>query len=451
MEIRTRQARRRCAVVGIGHRAHSWLGGIVGAHADSVELVGLCDVNLDRCRDANAVYGTRAGCFDDYDRMLAEVRPDLVIVVSPERYHREHIVKALDAGCQVATEKPLCATLEDARAILEAERRNQRKVFMAFNYRHIPLCLKIRELVGSGAIGTPVSMDLTWYLDRRGHGASYFRRWHRLMKESGGLLITKACHHFDLANWWMDDVPETVFAFGQQRVFGPGHNPYVGERCSTCAHAGQCGWYTDVCVNDRVEAIGRELGYRVKRVRDYVRDYCPFGNDVDILDTLSVNVRYRNGGLLNYSLNVAVPYEGWNLAINGTAGRLESKITDNKPSPGWQQQFQVVGPDGSLGRGRGYRITDWPAEYSVHVMPHDADDYEVRVPNIADGHGGGDFKILAAALTGLAPEPDGLGAFASAIHGAMATAIGAGANQSIADGRPVNIVLPAMETDHDAR
>ncbi len=430
---------KRCAIVGIGNRAHSWISGIVEQHPEAAELAGLCDPNLDRCKDVNEAYGTKAPVYTDYDRMLAEVKPDLVIVVSPERYHREHIVRALDAGCQVATEKPLCTTIEDAQAIIDAENRNRRKIFMAFNYRHIPLCSKIRELVKKGAIGTPVSMDLTWYLDYHGHGASYFRRWHRLMKESGGLLITKACHHFDLANWWMDDVPATVFAFGERRFFGAGNNPYVGERCRSCPHSKDCKWHTDVCVKDRTEELSRELGYRVKGVRSYVRDYCPFGKDVDIFDTMSVSVRYKNGGILNYSLNASVPYEGWNLAINGTKGRIESKITDNKPSPGWQARHQIVGPDGAVLKGKGYRVTDWPADYSVHVMPHEDDDYEVKLPNIADGHGGGDFKIMDAALADIYPEKDELDIFASAIHGARSTAIGAAANQSIASGQPVKI------------
>ncbi len=431
--------KKRCAVVGIGNRAHSWISGIVEQHPDAAELVGLCDLNLDRCHDVNAVYQTAAAVYDDYDRMLAETTPDLVIVVSPDSFHCEHIVKALDAGFRVATEKPLCTTLEDAATILRAEQRSGTKVFMAFNYRHVPLCSKIRELLVRGAIGRPVSMDLTWYLDYKGHGASYFRRWHRHLRESGGLLITKACHHFDMANWFMDDVPATVFAQGTRRFFGAGHNPYVGTRCRDCVDAAKCAWYTDVCVKDRTEELSRELGYRVKGVRDYERDYCPFGDDVDIYDTMAVQVGYRHGGLLTYSLNASVPFEGWSLAINGTQGRIESKITDNKPSPGWQDRFQIVGADGALLKGKGCRITDWPAEYRIHVMPHDADDYEVKQSNIAEGHGGGDARIFAAALADIYPERDELSIFASAIHGARSTAIGAAANQSIASGLPVRL------------
>mgnify|MGYP001158366049 CR=1 FL=1 len=431
--------KKRCAVVGIGNRSHSWLSGILELHPDKCELVGLCDLNIDRCRDVNVEYGSDAAVYDDYDLMLSELAPDLMIVTTPERYHREMIVKALDAGCHVAAEKPLCTTLDDARAILEAETRNNRKIVMAFNYRHIPLNLKIKELITQGAIGTPVSMDLSWYLDYKGHGGSYFRRWHRLMKESGGLLITKACHHFDLANWWLGDIPEKVYADGALNFFGSGKNPYQGERCSNCKHADECEWYTDVCVVDRTDELSKELGYKVKSVRDYIRDYCPFGNEIDIYDTMALNVRYKNGAILNYSLNSSVPYEGWTMAINGTKGRLETGINDNKPSPGWQQRHQICGPDGKLLKGNGYRITDWPDHYSIHVMPHGGDDYEIKLPNIAEGHGGGDFKIFEAALADIYPETDELGVMTSAIDGAYSTAVGAAANISIKENRPVKI------------
>lgn len=431
--------KKRCAIVGIGNRAHSWLSGIVEQHPDKAELSGLCDLNIDRCRDVNDAYGTRAQVYTDYELMLSEVKPDLVIVVSPENHHAEHIARALDAGCDVATEKPLCTTGEDAVAILDAEKRNGRKIFMAFNYRHIPLCSKVKEIIRNGVIGRPVSMDLTWYLDYKGHGGSYFRRWHRKKEISGGLLITKASHHFDLANWWMDDIPETVYANCALNFFGPGKNPYQGERCCTCQHGDKCEWYTDVCVTDRTEELSRELGYRVKGVRGYIRDYCPFGEEVDIYDTMAVSVRYKNGGILNYSLNASVPFEGWNMAINGTNGRLETKITDNKPLRGWQQHYEIVAPDGSLLAKKGYSITSWPKTYTIHVMPHDQVAYEVGISNIAEGHGGGDFRIFDAVFAGKLPEDNSLNIFASAINGALSTAIGSAGNRSAETGTSVNL------------
>jgi predicted dehydrogenase len=428
--------RKRCAIVGVGHRSHSWIPEIVKTYREQAELVALCDPVVVRCHDVLGYFGVQAAVYGDYDRMLAEVKPDLVIVVTPEHAHVDCIVKALDAGCEVATEKPLCVLAEDAVRILEAERRSGKKVFMGFNYRHIPLCSKIREVVLSGAIGRPVSADLTWYLDYRGHGASYFRRWHRLMAKSGGLLITKATHHFDLANWWLNDRPESVFARCALNFFGKGRGRFRGTRCRDCAHQGDCEFYFDIMDRERKSL---ELGYKVNIVRDYEGDTCVFSEDIDIYDTMAVMVRYTGGAILNYTLNASTPFEGWNLAINGTKGRLESKITDNKPSPGWQERFQIVAPDGALQKGKGFRVTDWPANYSIHIMPHDGDDYEIKLPNIADGHGGGDWKIFDALFKGTLAGGDPLGLYASAIDGVSSMIIGAAANSSASTGQPVAV------------
>src|SRR5256885_9875731 len=64
------------------------------------------------------------------------------------------------------------------------------------------------------ALGDVISVDFHEYLDTH-HGADYFRRWHRLKQNSGTLLVHKASHHFDLANWWLDSTPVEVTAFGR--------------------------------------------------------------------------------------------------------------------------------------------------------------------------------------------------------------------------------------------
>jgi|GEM_PF-2809417 len=265
----------RCVLSGAGNRAHSWLQKMTDTYTDEVEIVGLCDVRIERARDMIRTYGLQAArAFDDFDEMLKHTSPDRVIVIVPERYHAGQIIRALDQGCEVATEKPLCVNLKQCEDILAAERRSGKPIFMGFNYRLIPLCSKVREIVLSGEIGRPVSADLTWYLDYHGHGASYFRRWHRLMAESGGLLLTKATHHFDLANWWMNDHPSRVFALGRRHFFGAGHNPYQGERCSTCEHQKVCDWFTPANVKEPdYEMLSQELGYRVRGVVGYPQKY----------------------------------------------------------------------------------------------------------------------------------------------------------------------------------
>ena len=64
-----------------------------------------------------------------------------------------------------------------------------------------------------GVIGEINSVHFEWLLNTR-HGADYFRRRHRDKRNSGGLLVHKSTHHFDLVNFWLGTTPKTVFAMG---------------------------------------------------------------------------------------------------------------------------------------------------------------------------------------------------------------------------------------------
>jgi hypothetical protein len=90
---------------------------------------------------------------------------------------------------------------------------------VTFNYRYAPAYTRFRQLVMEGAVGQPLAVDFSWMLDTS-HGADYFRRWHREKENSGGLLVHKATHHFDLVNWWIDSYPQHVFAMGDLLFYG---------------------------------------------------------------------------------------------------------------------------------------------------------------------------------------------------------------------------------------
>ena len=428
--------RTRCAITGIGHRSRTWISEMVKTYSDCVEIIALCDPVPERCRDMKSLFGLHAAVYSSYDKMLDAEKPDMVIIVSPDNVHAEQIVKAFRAGCKVAVEKPLCLTPEEADSILTAEKESGQKLFMGFNYRHIPLCSKIRELILNGEIGRPVSMNLTWYLDYKGHGASYFRRWHRVMKNSGGLLITKAAHHFDLANWFFGDFPESVYAQCMQNFFGRTGGSMEAELCRDCRKGRTCEFYCDI---SDLEKRSNELNYEIGNVSGYDGDHCVFSNDADIYDTMALLVRYRKGGILSYTLDASVPFEGWNLAVNGTKGRLETGITDNKPYPGWQEKFQIIDAAGNTVGNKGALVTSWPSEYTIHVMPHTGTDRLYRIPNLAEGHGGGDYRIFNALFRQEGLDGDPIGVFAGALDGMASMMVGWGANQSAKTGLPVRL------------
>ena len=218
--------RKRYAQVGIGGRARFFYEAIAKDFKDTSELVAFCDINQTRMDYANKVLREEYNVepvptytADRFDEMIKNEKPDYVLVTSIDRTHHKYIIRAMELGCDVISEKPMTVDAEKTQLILDAVERTGRNLRVTFNYRYSPHNTKIRELIMNGAIGDVFSVHFEWLLNTQ-HGADYFRRWHRDKRNSGGLLVHKSTHHFDLVNFWLGTRPKTVFAMGDLRFYG---------------------------------------------------------------------------------------------------------------------------------------------------------------------------------------------------------------------------------------
>jgi len=409
--------KRRYAVIGLGGRGYGMFAKpLVKEYADVAEVVAFCDLNQHRMNLANSLLGTTIATYTDAGAMLAEARPDVVVIATVDRTHHDLIIQALEAGCEVVTEKPMTTTAENVRAILDAERRTGGCLKVSFNARYGPPTEALKRELNGGVVGDLISVDFAEFLDTE-HGADYFRRWHRRKENSGGLLIHKATHHFDQLNWWIGSQPEPVYAFGDLRFYGP-HREARGERCLTCPHAAECEFYLDLRANERL----RTLYLEAEHEDGYYRDRCVFSEEIDAEDTMVVVVRYENGVLLNYSLNAYMPYEGQRIGFNGTRGRMEIDLVD---------RYHGRDDEGKL------RVQALPVPPIVRVNPMFGKPYEVPVEERTGGHGGADVSIRDHLFRADVPDP--LAQKADSWAGAMSVLIGVAANESIATGKPVTI------------
>src|SRR5580765_3397780 len=133
-------AKRRYAIVGTGDRGSGmWGRDLVKRYPDRIEFVGLCDKNPKRPIVARDFIGV-ANCptFTNFDEMIEKTRPNLLMVTTVDGFHHEYIIKALDRGIDVMTEKPMTTDETKCQAVLDAERRNNRKIVVTFNYRYAP-------------------------------------------------------------------------------------------------------------------------------------------------------------------------------------------------------------------------------------------------------------------------------------------------------------------------
>jgi predicted dehydrogenase len=396
------------AMVGTGHRGTGmWGKSVLETYGNTVEFVGLCDINPGRLQSAKKLMGVSCPTFANYEEMILKTKPDTVIVTTVDGTHHAFIAKALEMGCDVITEKPMTTDEEKLRVILDAQKKSKNKIIVAHNYRYTPTRAKIKELLMQERIGRVTSVDFHWYLDVY-HGADYFRRWHRLRQNSGTLLNHKASHHFDLLNWWIDSDPEVVFAFGQLEFYGKNHG-FRHTHCRPCPFKDECQFFFDMTKDKRLMEL-----YAVNEKYDgYLRDGCVWKEDIDIFDKMAVQIRYANNVQVSYSLTTYSPYEGYRIAFNGTKGRLDFWMHEKQP---------------------------WPIDNydEIHITDNFGKAEFLKLPRIEGDHFGGDLMLRKKIFEDpLGPDP--LKQAANVRDGAMSVLIGVAARKSIDTGKPVFI------------
>lgn len=417
----------RVALVGTGIRGTTFWGKrLVDNYSDILEFVGISDINPGRLKYAKGYMGVKCKTYLDFDQMVAENKPDLVIVCTTDATHHEYIVKGLKYGCDVLTEKPLTTDEDKCQEILDAERRYGKNLIVGFNYRWSPYNTKVKELLQNETIGKVTSVDFHWYLNTY-HGASYFRRWHGLREIGGTLWVHKATHHFDLLNWWLDSDPDEVFAYGDLEHYGSA-NPFRGENCRNCAYTKSCEYYYDI-TKDKTYM---DLYVDNEQHDGYIRDNCLFREEINIYDKMSAQIRYKNNTVVNYSLTTYSPFEGWRVAFNGTKGRIEAwlDIPYQKNDALSQEELHALEMKQGGEEVEGYEpiITHnlWEKHKTIHV------------PYQRGGHGGGD-KRLHDKIFKDPEETDPFERAAGVRDGAMSILIGVAARKSIESGEPIKI------------
>lgn len=401
--------KKKIAIVGTGSRgSQTWGRDLIKQLNDKVELVGLCDINLTRAEFAKTLIDTQAPVYaaKDFALMLKQTNPDYVIVTTTDCFHSQYVVKALEMGCDAICEKPLAIEADQCQDLLNAEVRTGKKIITTFNVRHMAMAEEIKSVVSSGKLGKVISVEFQENLDIH-HGADYFRRWHGKSQFSGTLLLTKASHHFDQINWTIDSEPETVQAFGHLSFYGK-NNSFRAKNCRSCSFKESCSFYWDITKDQ----LMMDLYVKGEGEDGYLRDGCVWDNNIDTYDTMTVEVKYKNGVLFSYNMNAFLPYEGQKIVINGEKGRLDVSVNYNQP---WEV----------------------PAENEFRLTKNFGETKTWLINPGTGTHGGADEKLREMIFSENIPDP--MEKMAGSKAGVLASLVGIAARKSIQTGGPVHI------------
>ena len=461
-----------------------YVDALTGSHADLGSVTAFVDTNEHRMSVYDGLASPGGGpaprhyAPEALGEMFDAERPDAVIVTSPDHTHARYVTAALARGVDAICEKPLTTSVEGLRAIVDAAQAASSSsgaaLVVTFNDRYSPRNSAIKEIISSGRIGKVTSVHFEWCLDTV-HGADYFRRWHRNKANSGGLLVHKSTHHFDLVNWWLGDVPETVYARGGLRFYG-------------AANAAERGLGPRPELSrdnpDRTDPFNLDLAGDEKLRRlylegeaddGYLRDRDVFAEGIDIEDNLSLVVGYRGGASMAYTLVAHSPWEGYRVAINGTEGRVEIEVVERS----WVKPARpVIGHELELAEQEAAEGAAAAAAESAAAKPvldpsavHAGADSRaaarpfgtrivlqrlwepaevVEVVEGAGGHGGGDGMLLDDVFRG--PGDDPLHRQAGWADGVRSVLVGIAGNESLRTGQAVRLAdfgLPLEESELD--
>ncbi|MGI5818969.1 MAG: Gfo/Idh/MocA family protein [Armatimonadota bacterium] len=203
----------RLVLIGTGQNMKGHLRSLL--RLERVRIVGMADVDEERLAGAMELLDEPVPGYLDYRELLDSVEAEAALIAVPNYLHRQITCDCLDAGLHTLCEKPMATSVEDCDAMIEAAERNDRFLQIGLSCRFSRVDSTARRLVASGAIGEP---KLAWAREFRPPFARKYRDWILDRSRSGGTLVEKTCHHFDLFNWFL--------AAGQPanatRVFGSG-------------------------------------------------------------------------------------------------------------------------------------------------------------------------------------------------------------------------------------
>ncbi len=185
---------------------------------EGCEVVALVDPQPESLAWARTTLGDKAGAatnFADVPAMLAQVRPDAVIVASPNFTHHAVLQPLFGTGIHILCEKPLATTFADAQDLAARAAAHNAVFWVGMEYRYMPPVSSFIRQVHEGRAGNLIRLAIT---EHRFPFLPKVADWNRFNRNTGGTMVEKCCHFFDLMRLVMRDEPVRVYCSGAADV-----------------------------------------------------------------------------------------------------------------------------------------------------------------------------------------------------------------------------------------
>jgi len=305
---------------------------------DGLKLVAACAANLENLEEYQTTCGDDFLLTTNYEDLLRHPDVHAIFVCTPDHWHKEHAVAALNAGKHVFLEKPMAVTIADCDHILAAAEKSSGKLYIGHNMRFFPVVRKMHELIAQGRIGRVEAIWCRHFISYGGD--AYFKDWHSERKNTTSLLLQKGAHDIDVIHYLAGAYSQRVVGMGKLSVY----NETANRRREDEA--------VSVTFNRDNWPPHRQTG---------------LSPVIDVEDHSMIMMQLDNGVQASYQQCHYTPDDFRNYTVIGTEGRLE-----NSGDHSTRTQWATVH---LWNRRMGYQ------EQGNEVF---------RIPNIGGSHGGAD-------------------------------------------------------------
>jgi predicted dehydrogenase len=391
----------RFGIVGAGSRGVHAFGKMIGARSDA-DVVALCDTNRLRMELAAEILQIKPEFYASVPEMVKGAKLDAVVITTPDFFHEQNAVEALNAGVHVLIDKPLATTVKGCKHIISVAEKTSLTVMIGFNLRHNAVLKKLKQIITDGMLGRVFLLENREFYNG---GRTYMARWNRDYAFCGGLWIHKGSHDFDIFQWLLDfPKPVKVSSFADISVLNMDNLPFapeagtpVGPTCHACAYKTRCPDFNDL--GNEIDRWGDEAA----KLDGYHKDLCIYASDKSVHDNGFAMVEYDNGARASHMECFVTPVTDRRYTIVGTGGQAEASLHDA----------------------------------TITVLPRwTKDTVTYKIAPETGGHGGADPHVLDTFIQVVRGE---IANTSTTHHGMMSTAVGQAAELARRENRVVMI------------
>ena len=381
------------AIIGCGSRGAEAYGREMFEQKDKWKIVSVCDTNPVKTAKYGEIFAvSEENRFCDEFEFFKEKRADALIIATMDNDHVRQCKRALELGYDVLLEKPITASEDECRSLLEAHRRYGKKVMVCHVLRYAPAFVKLKELLEKKVCGELVMIDSIEQVCYWHQAHSFVRGNWRNSDETSPMILQKCCHDLDLLQYYAESRCESISSIGDLRFFKAENKPEgAADRCADCKLWKDCTYSAQNIYIGNWKSIGspencwpyNAITTAVPQTEENLTEAiktgpygrCVFACDNDVVDHQVVNMLFEKNVTAQLTMTAFSKECHRCIKVHGTLGEMVADMEEN----------------------------------SVSVKSFRSDDYVIDITKYATDlsvHGGGDkllFEDFVSYITGGAP------------------------------------------------